>query len=339
MYQNLPRWAKFADKFKSVFQRAPSKPEDFVWNVVDFARCSITVPGAGDVLQVKRIIEEKFPVICVKNSYNSKFHVKGSGYRDLKLLIEVAFEDLQLGRVPKVQSKTTLICEVQILCQAWLENKKTTSISYKILRALSLRNLFCDTAKYVRRTIHDIPEKLYEETEIIKNGWVNLAKAADFANIDTDKLLLTATNEGWSADGVKMLVKNLKANKEVIDVDGYTPLILACRRGAADVTKCLIELESNIEHRDHFNGTALSWAADNSNEGCVRILLSAGAHVAVRDRAGKSALDYALGKFRSEGTSKTKRIVKLLKGETVSAPRETGEKDSNLDKLKKAAIE
>ena len=146
----LPRWANFAKQFKSVYQRVPSKPEDFVWNIVDFARCSITVPGAADVMKAKRIIEENFPVICVKNSYNSEHHVKGSGYRDLKLLIEVEFDDLRFDGVISAQQKTTLICEIQIVSKTWLNNKITTSISYKILRAGSLCGLLYDAAKYVK---------------------------------------------------------------------------------------------------------------------------------------------------------------------------------------------
>merc|ERR1719317_1327570 len=103
--QHLPRWTNFAEKFKNVFQRLPSKPEDFVWNIVDFARCSITVPDAADVMMVKRIVEKHFSVICVKNGYNSKLHVKGSGYRDLKLLIKVEFDNLQLGGITSAQKR------------------------------------------------------------------------------------------------------------------------------------------------------------------------------------------------------------------------------------------
>jgi len=338
--QNLPRWAKFAERFKNVFQRAPSRPEDFVWNVVDLARCSITVSDAMDVIKVKRRIEENFQVICIKNAYNSNVVVKGSGYRDLKLLIEVKFENLQLGGVPKVQSKTTFICEVQILCRAWLENKKSTSISYKILRAQSLHNLFCDTAKYVRRTCNDISkEMLQDETQIIKNGWLNLAKAADFDNINANGLLLTATRHGWGVDAVTMLVKDLKASTEAMDCDGFTPLMRACCDGADDITKCLIELGSNIYHREPFFGlTALNRAVQWGREGCVRILLSAGAHATVKDRNGKSALDLAVEKFRREGMSKNERIVKLLQGKTVKTPKETVNQHTKLDQLQKAAI-
>jgi len=336
--QHFPRWAKFAERFKNVFQRAPNSPQDFVWNVVDIARCSITVPGAVDVLKVKRVIENKFPVICVKNSYNSKVRVKGSGYRDLKLLIEVEFEDLQLGRVTKLQSKTTFICEVQILCRAWLENKKSTSVSYKILRAQTLRDLFCDAAKYIRGTTRNIPEK-EDVTKIIKNGCLNLAKIADFANIDANKLLIKAATEGWCVDGVKMLVKDMKANLEVTDADGWTPLMRVCVTGADDLAKCLIELGSNIEHKNKRNCTALIRAVESGQEVCVQILLSARASVTERDYRGMSALDWALKNFHREGTSKSERIVKLLKGDTVSILKETGKKYSQFDDMKKAAVE
>ena len=337
--QKNPRWVKFVNKFKSVFQRVPSKPEDFLWNIVDYARCSITVPRAGDVIKVKQIIEQQFPLVCVKNSYNSKVQVKGSGYRDLKLLIEVEFDDLQLGGVPRLQPKTKLICEVQILCQAWLENKKTTSISYKILRAQSLGNLLNDAAKYLKKKNTDVSERHKDVIEIIKNGWLNLANGVDFSNIDADKLLLTATEESWSSSGVNMLVKNLNANQEVIDTDGFTPLILAAREGADDTAKCLIQLRSNIEHRIHCERTALMMAAHNGHEGCVRILLSAGARIGVKDYQGKSALDYAKYHAHGKDTVKYNRIVKLLRGETVGLSKNSYQNHSKLEELKTAAIE
>jgi len=46
-----------------------------------------------------------------------------------------------------------------------------------------------------------------------------------------------------------------------------------------------------------------------------------------------------LDNFRREGTSKSERIVKLLKGETVSIRKETDIKYSQFDAMKKAAVE
>ena len=74
----------------------------------------------------------------------------------------------------------------------------------------------------------DVSVEYNNVTEIIKNGWVNFAKGADFSSVDADKLLLTAAREGWSAAGVNMLVKELKANIEMIAENGCTPLMLAC---------------------------------------------------------------------------------------------------------------
>ena len=114
----------------------------------------------------------------------------------MKLLIEVEFDDLELGGVAKVQSKTTLICEVQILCQAWLKNKKTTSLSYKILRAQSFSDLLYDAAKYTNMAGIESRRKNMDVIATIKNGWANIARAVDFSDVNADKLLLAAAKEG-----------------------------------------------------------------------------------------------------------------------------------------------
>jgi len=112
------RWANFRDQFEMCFGREPCKAEDFVWNIVDFARCTIVVPSATKLLCVKRLLERRFAVVCVKNGYNSEKIVKGSGYRDMKLLVQVDFDKLTLGNIPVLETKkTTLICEIQLLCE------------------------------------------------------------------------------------------------------------------------------------------------------------------------------------------------------------------------------
>ena len=60
-----------------------------MWNIVDFARCSIIVKTAHDLLEMKRLVEEQFLVVGVKNGYSSNATAKSSGYRDLKLLVQV----------------------------------------------------------------------------------------------------------------------------------------------------------------------------------------------------------------------------------------------------------
>merc|ERR1719193_338713 len=129
------RWQNFSTKFKTAYGRSPKTPEDFVYNIVDFARCSIIVRDAGELLKVKKVVEEKFTVVCVKNGYNADVQVKGSGYRDFKMLVEVEFDELNLKDVPQSQKRIKFICEIQLICEKWLRNKVTSSLSYKVLRA------------------------------------------------------------------------------------------------------------------------------------------------------------------------------------------------------------
>ena len=49
---------------------------------------------------MKKIVEEQFTVVCVKNGYHAEDQVKGSGYRDLKLIVEVGFNKKDLKEVP-----------------------------------------------------------------------------------------------------------------------------------------------------------------------------------------------------------------------------------------------
>jgi len=346
--KSLPRrWLGFREKFREVFKRDPKNSRDFIWNIVDFARVSITVPGAAEVLEAKRLIQEHFKVVSLKNGYNSKVQVKGSGYRDLKLLIEVEFDDLRLGGVARVQPKTTLICEVQILCQAWLNNKKTTSISYKIQRAQTLSDLFYDAAKYAKIKGTESRALNIDATSIIKNGWINFARVADFSNISPDKLLLTAANEGWNVSGVNLLVEQLKANREVCDAKGLTyaesltPLMLASKNGSVGITNLLIELGCNIKSNTIYGKTALTFAVRNGHEGCVRSLVAAGACVEETNHGGKCALDFALDNLHLEATNKNRRVVKLLKGEAVISSSESGvdRQKTKFDEIEKAAIE
>ena len=50
---------------------------------------------------MKKVLDKRFKVICVKNGYNANAQVKGSGYRDLKVLVEVEFDELDLKEVPQ----------------------------------------------------------------------------------------------------------------------------------------------------------------------------------------------------------------------------------------------
>jgi len=134
-----------------------------------------------------------------------------------------------------------------------------------------------------------------------------------------------------------MLINELGAGIETVNSMGETPLILASKRGRHDVLTFLIEEGVNLEHREHCGGTALALAAFWGKEEVVRILLSAGACISV-DNKGMTALDYAVEKYNMSGSNKHKRIVNMLKGESVIPSLETDNENSKLSELTKAAL-
>ena len=55
-------------------------------------------------------------MVAVKNTYNRNYKVKGSGYRDMKLLVKAEFFDVELdGFTRSAKSPITFICEIQLI--------------------------------------------------------------------------------------------------------------------------------------------------------------------------------------------------------------------------------
>jgi len=335
---NPQRFENFVSKFVETFGRKPSKEEDWVWNIVDFARCSINVPSAKDVVNVVKIIKEDktFKVLSLKNGYSKNFNVKGSGYRDCKLLVEVKFENLVLRGIPNVEPVTTLICELQILCAKWLVNKKTTSFSYKILRAKTLRALFKDFTKYRTRELSQDLLAYATFEEAIKHGWCNLVKITNFSASDVDRLLADATVHGWSNEGVSYLIEKLGANIEVRFnahwTNGITPLISAAIHGKDKLVKLLLLYKCNINATTTgYNSTALHWAVQAGHENVVRTLLQARCDTGIRERNGDTAEGLALKLPQRD------QILRMLRGKGPEMV--TPERDSEVNELVIAAAE
>jgi ankyrin repeat protein len=308
------RWTHFGKKFQEVFKRAPNKPSDFSWNIMDFARCSIEVPSASDALVVKELVEDRFKVVSVKNGYNSDVTVKGSGYRDTKLLVEAEFEGLRLNGIPNMEKKTVFICEIQIVCKAWLINKNSTSLSYKIMRSITLKDLCNDFEKYV----FEDQDKIEIETEdVIKNGWFNLSKNADFSAIDGEKILFDAGYEGWHKDSVIIVSNAKKLNLEAIDWFNKTLLGNAAHYGNLEVLQGLLDVRCFINGKDKDSKTALHWACDKGNESCVRALLDAGIDTNIHDYKNRTALDLTLQRWKEESRPVHRRIERILRGEKL----------------------
>ena len=269
------RWSQFDQNFRNHFKRPPNKVEDFVWNIVDFARCSIVVKSARDLLEMKKLVEERFEVVGLKNGYSSYKAAKGSGYRDLKLLVLVEFDAPQLRKLSQFDDNIVMICEIQLICDKWLDNKKTTSLSYKVLRSVNLRNLLRDFAKYLEPTYEDKHNRSISGRDVIKNGWKNLVNYADFSAEDGNKLLLESATNGWDPAGVEVLITELKANPNSVGkwhTSDTTVAHLAAIHNNHEILKTLIDLKASVCQTVRI----LLDTALLNNEECVRLLLDAG---------------------------------------------------------------
>lgn len=84
-------------------------------------------------------------------------------------------------------------------------------------------------------------------------------------------------NACWSGrlELVDFLVRECNADVNQISdrISGLTPLHVACRAGASDVVKRLVELGADVYQKDAAGDTAFHWAARRDNVGTVRAML------------------------------------------------------------------
>lgn len=76
-------------------------------------------------------------------------------------------------------------------------------------------------------------------------------------------------------EGLKIL-HQYKANLELLNIDGETPLCVAARRQADDAVKYLIDSGANVNHVDSYGNTPLFWARRTGNKEMEEMLLAAG---------------------------------------------------------------
>ncbi|KAH8685100.1 ankyrin repeat-containing domain protein, partial [Ilyonectria robusta] len=96
---------------------------------------------------------------------------------------------------------------------------------------------------------------------------------------------------------------NYKADVNVKDIWGKTPLSWAAAGGDKGVVELLLDNEADVNSRDG-HGTPICWAAKNGHEGVVKLLLKRGADINFQD-GYKTPPDWAAGNGHE-------RVVKLL---------------------------
>merc|ERR1719245_558300 len=126
-------------------------------------------------------MEKRFSVVGLENGYSSNVQVTDGGYRDLTIWVSVEFENLVLANIPRMRRKTKMICEIQIICEAWVSAKQKTSLSYKLVRSNSMIDLLTNAADFLEISSYKFPVNQVNASKVLKNGWMNLVKSTDFS--------------------------------------------------------------------------------------------------------------------------------------------------------------
>ena len=108
--------------------------------------------------------------------------------------------------------------------------------------------------------------------------------------------------------GLRDIVITLFRKRHDLDVKdsyGRTPLSWAAENGHEAVVKLLLEKSAELESKDHHGWTPLLWAARNGQEAVVKLLLKRGAKLESKDSCGWTLLSWTAINGREA-------VVKLL---------------------------
>ena len=83
-------------------------------------------------------------------------------------------------------------------------------------------------------------------------------------------------------------------NVDKRDAGGFTPLHYACKKGARDIVRLLIDNQADVNLASNTSVTPLYFAATAGNQEIIQCLLDAGADINATDKEGKSVLIYSV---------------------------------------------
>ena len=124
---------------------------------------------------------------------------------------------------------------------------------------------------------------------------VSLEKGGDpdrqFARGRTLLMMAVVRNDKEMVE--RLLSLDVYADVNSVDEDGETPLIVACRKGYADIVKQLIKAGAKVNLQNNEGMSALMACAMNGNKAIARDLMIAGANRYLKDKNGYLVGDYA----------------------------------------------
>ncbi|CAH0047168.1 unnamed protein product [Clonostachys solani] len=121
-----------------------------------------------------------------------------------------------------------------------------------------------------------------------------LIRGAEFKS----KSIYGQTLISWAAQhgcgGIFKLLLDKGAKFDCMDDDGGTALTCAARGGQLIITKHLLAIPNiNIDWRDKFGRTPLSWAASGGHAAIIKLLLNSGANIESESKYGRTPLTFA----------------------------------------------
>ncbi len=123
-----------------------------------------------------------------------------------------------------------------------------------------------------------------------------------FANYNEDLLDAVIGNDNGKVSDLILKGANINTRQP----DGWTPLLFAVFNKNFELAKLLIEKGADVNAQDYHAGiSVLMRAVDSGDINFINYLIKKGVNVNARQKAGNSALSYAISGQRSE-------IVKLL---------------------------
>ena len=139
------------------------------------------------------------------------------------------------------------------------------------------------------RAIEKRDEDSSKVTELVDVPGSTVINARDLTSGRTALHIVTADRDGpW----LSYLISQ-RANVNIADNQGVTPLMLAVQIGYVEGVEALLAARARVDVANASGETPLMFAVHSRNTDVMRVLLQAGADPERRDNSGRSARDYA----------------------------------------------
>jgi uncharacterized protein len=139
------------------------------------------------------------------------------------------------------------------------------------------------------RAIEKRDEDSSKVTEMVDVPGSTVINARDLTSGRTALHIVVADRDGpW----VSYLISQ-RANVNLADNQGVTPLMLAVQIGYVEGVEALLAARARVDVANSAGETPLMFAVHSRNTDVMRVLLQAGADPDRRDNSGRSARDYA----------------------------------------------